>query len=277
MKKDDVPVWARREAKKKDRPRKVQTPWRQHLGSIRSHHRNDPSDLYNSTREELDNYLLNLDQMMEEGITRLAGKSRDKAVRRMQDEVDELSRGWLAPPKLLVHRQQPDEECSVLGAFTTVSDFIETDSFTGAHFKKHPGQLRAVMAHEVAHIYNKDCTPDGQIRSALRPPSQLVERLADLMGAIIHGNPGEYARECEAFLLENKRLSRTSPYLSSDTELSTYGLIRMLHKWAAILKNEGAVDAGGNIIRDKALQVYERAKSYTGLFEDLKNAARGRV
>ncbi|MDE3061316.1 MAG: hypothetical protein KGJ06_09925, partial [Pseudomonadota bacterium] len=86
----------------------------------------------------------------------------------------------------------------------------------------------------------------------------------DRMGAIIHGNPKEYART-RTNMAFHTRPSLNIPHAqATEKYLSSNGLARMLHTWADILEQEGATDkVTGNIIdRKKALEVFERSKEF---------------
>ena len=124
-----------------------------------------------------------------------------------------------------------------------VPRFIETNITAVNYFLMHPDEFKVLMAHEIGHITNDDFTPENMISGRIYPASQKTEISADRLGAIMHGNPKEYAKASIALL--SAMTSGDLPHIYTSKYLSTNGRLRMLHKWADILEREKAIDEKG--------------------------------
>ncbi|MBY0408182.1 MAG: hypothetical protein K2Q01_10860, partial [Rickettsiales bacterium] len=213
------------------------------------------------------------------GDSLYAPASNDASLKAMQKVITELSRGWKLPsiPRLVVHKKRMGlHDTMELNAYTYVPELIEMNERSWYYFQQHMGQFKAVMAHELAHILRGDCTLEAALYEGLRPPDQTAEIGADRLGPIIYGHPGEYARETAAFVLHHQKINKLDPEESGDEELAANPLIRMLHKWAKILKDNGATNPDGTVIRAKALAIYEQTRPFTEFFARVDNAIKGR-
>lgn len=207
---------------------------------------------------------------IEAGDTIKVGASIDRAFQKMQSIINEMVQndGMSGrPPTLVLHTLRANFKEAASDKpqlWVTTPAFIEMNKAQADHFlKKDKGflQFRAVIAHEMAHIINRDLTPKKTIEDNTSPPTRKAEILADRMGAIIHGNPMKYAEATSAYFTSignGKDLD-----IGSAVRPSYNHSIRSAYKWAKFLESQGAVDKNGDVILDKALAVYNSTKDFT--------------
>jgi len=193
--------------------------------------------------------------------------SRNKKLFVLQDMIDQMADAcglFKQPPSLLIHKSSstayPFAGKPVLVAEVALPEFISINEYSRDYFIEHPEQFKFLMAHEMAHIANGDLKVSNAIKAITKPPNRKKDVLADRMGAIIHGNPKEFAEAARDFLLYIDEHYNVDPHAHSSNYLSDYGRLRMLHKWADILEFKEATDDKGNVILDKALAVFAESK-----------------
>jgi hypothetical protein len=187
----------------------------------------------------------------------------------MQKTIDAMAQASsiVPPPKLMVHTPNSS---SAMGkwehivAGVTLPEFIEINQFSMKHYLTHRDEFRKTMAHELGHIANGDRSALGRVMFKLTPPNQLREALAYCKGAIIYGNPKEYA------IIDSKEVYEAKTPLPQNIGDHRYkssgGFAYLLHRWADILEGQGATDMEGNVTNmKKAVDAFDRLK---GVLED---------
>lgn len=247
---------------------KKDAPWKRKLKAAQRAYDADPEACIETIRQNEDGYREVIKEGVKLEVIIEAGRSDDPKVNALQTTINHMARvyGTFKPvPKLYIladnlAKEPGDSEWDV---YARLPEQIHTNVTTANYFLKHMDHFKAVMAHEMAHIANGDHdNTDKRIAHRLTPPNQMREVLADRMGAIIHGNPRQYAKDLGDFLLHVAECEGTKPHISSQDYSSVNGRLRMLTKWAAILEREHATDDRGNIILDKALDVYKRSEEF---------------
>lgn len=188
-------------------------------------------------------------------------------------------------PKILIHKPGSHYEFKMTKGIEVqveIPEYVHITQETAKRFVRKPDERKAVLAHELGHVYNNDLEPEAILDKLINRPTQKREILADRMGALIHGNPRQYAKNCKSFMFYSCRKAQDAKNAYTDTYLSANGRARMLHKWADILEREGATDEKGNLIMEedasgqmkplKALAIYERSREFTEAYleESLK-------
>ncbi len=104
------------------------------------------------------------------------------------------------PPLLLVHGPRSsvydDAKNDLIGAAVQIPGYIDINEASRKYFlqPEHKIQFKAVMAHELAHLALGHCKAENIALSRTKPMDTEWEIRADLMGAVIYGNPKKYAK-----------------------------------------------------------------------------------
>ena len=238
----------------------------------------NPKEFVAKIQRELDGIRDIVPRLVDSGSVIIAADSNDSRLVGMQHIIDELANvfGLASPPKLLVHRSSSPYDFaheSVIDISLNVPEFIDINQYTKKYFLDRPNQFKAIVAHELAHIVNQDYLAENIAMRKIRPPNQMMEVLAERMGAIIHGNPKKYAEDSSRFSFRFAKKYSIDSSLFTPKYLSANGNARMLHHWADILAEQDATDSKGNINLEpddkgvlrplKALAVFERSKEFT--------------
>jgi hypothetical protein len=203
----------------------------------------------------------------------------DPSLEPLQHMLDELCRqnAALLPhsPRLLVHTYDSFEPQSLdqgLYASVTTTQYIQTNPYTVEYAKTHPRHFRAIVSHELAHMVNGDLSTESIIRAETEFPNHHNEVLADRLGAILFGNPQEYARLTEEMIMQTWPYARhesTALYLSPNAQ------VRMLNKWVKILQDQQALNPDGTVILPRALEVFAKSRQFTGSLARIDTGVQG--
>ncbi len=260
--------WASREAKAQEFFLKKEPPWKRTLKQWQDSYRDDPRQCLKDVRKANTQYKISVLRGIASGNIIVASESEDSIHQWMQERVDVLAQEcglFKEAPKLLIHttKSKPGKEMEGAIAWVGIPGHIEIHDKEKNYFGLSGGRFRAIMAHEMGHLFNGDMEPENVLQHEIRRPNQKREILAERIGAIIYGNPREYAKWMTAFEDDGVRWAAGSPAKYNRTNLSANGNARMLHHWADILEREGGTDEKGNVIMDKAMAIYEKSKAFT--------------
>jgi len=150
---------------------------------------------------------------------------------------------------------------------------IETTDDACREFAANSTGMKWLMAHELGHGINGDCgTPETMLERAQAEvrgerhfiPTNTREYLAHYMGAILFGNPREYA-EIAATLKSLPYDETPDSFYDEDERYPTRPeLSAALSKWADQLEKAKAIDENGKIIDlEKAINLFRGANRVT--------------
>ncbi len=262
-------AWATQKEKQKECPDPQNPKWKKKQDQEWREYISDPDGYVEIIVKDEHDQFKALRAGIRSGAIMEAERSGDAALKGMQKVIGKMARasGLLKrTPKLLVHTAASylfAGSRNRLSVGVTNKEFIEINEYTKEYFSREPEQFKAVMAHELAHIARGDCSPESSVEYHLTPPNQKRENLADRLGAIIHGNPRQYAQSISDFVFHDTQENGVKPYHFRLHTLSANATARMVHKWADILEDEHAVDDKGNVIREQALEVFRRSVAVT--------------
>ena len=273
--------WASRVSKENEKP--TDPKWEanpESWKSQRSFYRSHPQECADHTIKKLDEHRSKILGAIESGVCVEARHYDGAKGTALQGVIDEMAHdmGLHPPPQLIIHKSGSFTMSKpVFSVSVTLPEYIETNALTLQRFLNQPERFKQTMAHELGHIFLGDRTIDSLLAKWITPTNQKTEILADRMGAIIHGNPREYAKTSSELAFVISKAGPQQIYganVFSKMRPSPNGNARMLHKWADILEREGAAckETGKIIDRVKALEIFERSKAFA---EDLLKLGRG--
>lgn len=255
--------WQTREAKNKERPaQETLHNWQAESDAYNT----DPAAYRKKQEDRSQEAACRIEAGLQAGLIEFASASKDTRIQELQKIIDRMvdeSRQFKIYPELVIHGDASwnYDEARGINARVGAPGIIETDSNAVRFFLEHPDAYKALIAHEMAHILNDDVSVESKMSTRTAPLDQKMEILADRMGAIIHGNPAQYA-QAHAKLWSAGQAENS--HIFSKQYLSANGRARMLHKWADILQREGATDKDGNIVdKNKAMEIYARSQDLT--------------
>jgi len=248
----------------------------------RENYLENPEEYFQQVSSELSELRAKIKKEIASDTIVVAKDSNNPEWVKMQECVDTMANNsglFQTPPTLLIHT--PDSKTYIsdddmFNAIALTPEYIAIKEYSRDYFLGHLNQFKAVMAHEMGHLANGDQDIKNQIERNINPSNQKWEILADRMGAIIHGNPRDYAKYISEFMFYVSGKNETKPNHYSRTHLSTNGDARMLHKWADILEREGAMDkeTGEIIDRKKAMEIFNRSKDLTTSLANIDSFSR---
>ncbi|MDE3060745.1 MAG: M48 family metalloprotease, partial [Pseudomonadota bacterium] len=155
---------------------------------MRAWYAKDPKGFTDRMRQDYEQTIQELHKTME------AVKSDDPRVAQMQAVIDQMARAsgkFKESPELIVLPSDSkfDWECAsrdILNAGAEPGNFILLNAYSKQQLLENPALSRAIFAHEMGHLANKDLEFENALLAKIKPPSQKKELLADRMGAIIH-------------------------------------------------------------------------------------------
>lgn len=239
----------------------------------------DPDKFMAETADEEKKWHDALDISIKDGSVMLLADSPDPAVRKLQERMNALAgAAGIDIPALYLHTDEADIWPGYDGVGAHVAAFgphhilMNEKALEKFLNDKRERYFPVVMSHELAHIINGDVDTHQYTMAAISPPSNKLELLADRLGAILHGNPREYAEVTAQFLGAGRFKARFyNDYYPSVNETA-----RMVHKWADMLESEGAADLSTGKITDrsKAMAIFERSKSLTSSLANIDSFSR---
>lgn len=274
------PFWATREAKRAEAadPHFSKTHlWEDAPGKPEF----DQAEELARARQDLAQNLDKIQKGLKSGdILKSSGWRADPVLKEMQAVLTTMaSDAHVAIPQLIMHKPSSHNDQALSPkprAWTSCEGYVEINTAMRDEYTKNPGRWRVSAAHELAHHVNKDLTPHSIAQGYMVPYAERrsKEILAERMGALLHGNPREYAAQ-KAKLINHIE----SPHLYSPDHPSPNAIARMTRKWADILEREGVADKVTGQITDimGAIDIYQRAKAMTDDFQKADRAIKGRA
>jgi hypothetical protein len=172
-------------------------------------------------------------------------------------------------PDLYVHTVPDNHEFLQLGGplnkgRAMFPSIIETPHAFIKTIQTDSGAFRAVMAHELAHIANLDCSPERIAEVFVTGGTFQQERLANRKGALLHGNVRDFYEH-----MAKMESQRSSPMHPSSSQILSDG-----EAFLTRLRAGGAVNENSIVIEfDRALEIYGLNKLVDKAINGLKRVA----
>ncbi len=267
-------IWASKTAKKVERmdPAEIEKTdsetnpmhWSHHSAAYRGD-RQTKGRYIAAAGGALDEAHATLRSAIDKGTMIEARDSGNPILENMQGVIDQMAAGIGMTenvPKLLIHTQDSPFVREETPVSVMLRDYIDINETSKEYFVEHPEQFKAAMAVAMGEFVNGGTTMSEKIEAAVNPANQKNQALALRLGAVIHGNPRQFAEEMHKLNMNHvsheDKLTRHTM-----THHSVNGTARMLNKWADILEDQGAVDKQGNVILERAGEIMQRSEEFT--------------